>query len=77
MTGVRPDAQHEYRDSRPADGRLRATLIPIDRLGDIREGVRRICERFPNEYWVKIDHEAAYPTEFVDGADARPAISAR
>ncbi len=33
--------------------------------GDIREGVGRICERFPNEYWVKLDHEAAYPTEFV------------
>ena len=25
----------------------------------------RICEQFPNEYWVKLDHEAAYPTEFV------------
>jgi len=33
--------------------------------GDIREGVRRICERFLNEYWVKLDHEAAYPAEFV------------
>jgi acyl-CoA dehydrogenase len=33
--------------------------------GDIREGVRRICERFPNEYWLKLDHEAAYPTDFV------------
>src|SRR5262245_59912049 len=32
---------------------------------DIREGVRRICDGFPNEYWVKLDHDAAYPTEFV------------
>jgi acyl-CoA dehydrogenase len=40
--------------------------IPIDaQWGDIREGVRRICERFANDYWVKLDHEAAYPTEFV------------
>jgi acyl-CoA dehydrogenase len=40
--------------------------IPIDLgWGDIREGVRRICERFANDYWVKLDHEAAYPTEFV------------
>ena len=40
--------------------------IPIDPgWSDIREGVRRICDRFPNEYWVKQDHEAAYPTEFV------------
>jgi acyl-CoA dehydrogenase len=43
-----------------------AVSIPIDRgWEDIREGVRRICEQFPNEYWVKLDHEAAYPTEFV------------
>ena len=27
--------------------------------------MRRICERFPNEYWVNFDHDAAYPTEFV------------
>src|SRR5215813_13406226 len=29
------------------------------------EGVRRVCARFPNEYWVRLDHEEAYPTEFV------------
>jgi acyl-CoA dehydrogenase len=40
--------------------------IPIERgWEDIREGVRRICDEFPNEYWVKNDHEAAYPTAFV------------
>jgi acyl-CoA dehydrogenase len=33
--------------------------------GDIRDGVRRVCERFPNEYWVKLDHQDAYPAEFV------------
>src|SRR5262245_66457027 len=33
---------------------------------DIRDGVRRVCERFPNEYWVKLDHAEAYPTEFVE-----------
>jgi len=32
---------------------------------EIRDGVRRVCQRFPNEYWVKLDHEAAYPTDFV------------
>ena len=32
---------------------------------DIRDGVRGVCERFPNDYWVKLDHEAAYPTDFV------------
>jgi alkylation response protein AidB-like acyl-CoA dehydrogenase len=43
-----------------------AITLPLDPgRGDIREGVRRICEGFPNEYWVKLDHESAYPTEFV------------
>ena len=32
---------------------------------EIRDGVRRVCERFPNEYWVKLDHLEAYPTDFV------------
>ena len=41
--------------------------LPLDPgWADIREGVRRICERYPNEYWVKLDHERAYPTEFVN-----------
>jgi acyl-CoA dehydrogenase len=33
--------------------------------GEIREAVRRICERFPGEYWRRLDREMAYPTEFV------------
>jgi acyl-CoA dehydrogenase len=41
--------------------------IPLDPgWGEIREGVRRICDAFPNAYWVKLDHGSAYPTEFVD-----------
>ncbi|MEM8838898.1 MAG: acyl-CoA dehydrogenase family protein, partial [Pseudomonadota bacterium] len=32
---------------------------------DIREAVSKICEQFPNEYWLKLDHEAAYPHDFV------------
>ena len=32
---------------------------------EIRDGVRHVCERFPNEYWVKLDHDDAYPTDFV------------
>src|SRR5262245_53696705 len=43
-----------------------AISLPLDPgWTDIREGVRRICDQFPNEYWVKNDHEAAYLTEFV------------
>ena len=34
--------------------------IPLDPGWDeIREGVKRVCERFPNEYWLKLDHEDA------------------
>jgi acyl-CoA dehydrogenase len=40
--------------------------LPLDPAWtDIREGVRRICDGFPNEYWVKLDHDGVYPTEFV------------
>jgi acyl-CoA dehydrogenase len=42
------------------------TSIPLDPGWDeIREGVRRICEAFPNAYWMKLDHESDYPSEFV------------
>jgi alkylation response protein AidB-like acyl-CoA dehydrogenase len=37
---------------------------------EIREGVRRVCEGFPNEYWVRLDHDAAYPTAFVKALTA-------
>ena len=33
---------------------------------DIREAVRKLCERFPGEYWRRLDAERAYPAEFVD-----------
>jgi len=33
---------------------------------EIRESVRRLCERFPGEYWRKLDAERAYPSEFVN-----------
>ncbi len=32
---------------------------------EIRESVRRLCARFPGEYWRRLDRERAYPTEFV------------
>ena len=32
----------------------------------LREPVRRICERFPGEYWRKLDADSEYPHEFVD-----------
>lgn len=33
---------------------------------DIRDAVRKLCEKFPNEYWRELDREKAYPTEFVN-----------
>jgi len=40
--------------------------MPIEtQWTDIREGVAKVCEAFPNEYWIKLDHASEYPTEFV------------
>lgn len=33
---------------------------------DIREGVSRLCADFPNDYWMELDNEDRYPSEFVD-----------
>ena len=32
---------------------------------EIREEVRKLCARFPGEYWRRLDQERAYPTAFV------------
>src|SRR5689334_3869577 len=32
---------------------------------EIREAVRRICEKFPGAYWRDLEAREAYPTEFV------------
>jgi alkylation response protein AidB-like acyl-CoA dehydrogenase len=37
-----------------------------DNHSDIRASVRALCEKFPGEYWRKVDRERAYPTEFVN-----------
>ncbi len=36
-----------------------------DDHAEIREEVAKLCARFPDEYWRKLDAERAYPTEFV------------
>jgi len=33
---------------------------------EIRDAVRKLCERFPGEYWRKLDADRAYPGEFVN-----------
>jgi acyl-CoA dehydrogenase len=32
---------------------------------EIRQSIRRLCARFPGEYWRALDRERAYPSEFV------------
>jgi acyl-CoA dehydrogenase len=32
---------------------------------EFREGVRKVCERFPDSYWRKLDAAREYPEEFV------------
>src|ERR1700749_498456 len=32
---------------------------------ELRESVRKICERDPGEYWRRLEAEQAYPTEFI------------
>lgn len=49
-----------------SESRAAPLAIPVEpEWQEIREGVRRVCDDFPNDYWVKLDHEAAYPAEFV------------
>jgi acyl-CoA dehydrogenase len=33
---------------------------------EIRDAVRQLCARFPDEYFRKVDAERGYPAEFVD-----------
>ena len=40
-------------------------LTPRDDHAEIREEVRKLCARFPGEYWRKLDEVRGYPTEFV------------
>ena len=42
------------------------TSLPLeDPWGDIREGVRKVCEPFDNAYWNRLDAASEYPTDFV------------
>ncbi|CAN5697239.1 acyl-CoA dehydrogenase family protein [soil metagenome] len=34
-------------------------------LQELRQGVREVCERFPDEYWRDLDAKREYPEEFV------------
>ena len=40
-------------------------LTSADPHAEIREEVRKLCARFPGEYWRELDARRGYPTEFV------------
>ena len=40
-------------------------MAPEENYTEIRDAVRKLCDRFPSEYWRKLDRENEYPTEFV------------
>lgn len=48
---------------------VRATAIDMlgesEDIREIRGAVRRLCEKYPGEYWRGLDREDAYPVEFV------------
>ena len=33
---------------------------------DLREGVKSICKKFPEDYWRKIDRDREYPKNLVN-----------
>ena len=43
---------------------------------DIRDAVARLCEGFPNEYWMELDKKDAYPSEFVSALTASGFLAA-
>ncbi len=41
-------------------------LMTIDLHPEIREEVKKLCAKFPGEYWRKLDQVRGYPTEFIN-----------
>lgn len=37
----------------------------VELLEQIRQGVRTLCARFPDEYWRRLDEQHSYPDEFI------------
>ncbi len=43
---------------------------------DLRQGMRQLCARYPDEYWRELDKNEAYPTEFVQAMTAAGYLAA-
>lgn len=44
---------------------MQQTVEKIEQTNAIREGVRALCKGFDENYWLKLDRNNQYPTEFV------------
>ena len=57
---------------------LRSEAGPSDPEGRqaIRENVRRLCKKFPDEYWRAVDKAEEYPAAFVDALTASGYLAA-
>jgi acyl-CoA dehydrogenase len=43
---------------------------------DLRQGMRQLCARYPDEYWRELDKNEAFPTEFVQAMTAAGYLAA-
>ncbi|UCG23268.1 MAG: acyl-CoA/acyl-ACP dehydrogenase [Chloroflexota bacterium] len=43
---------------------------------DLRQGMRQLCARYPDEYWRELDKSEAYPAEFVQAMTAAGYLAA-
>jgi acyl-CoA dehydrogenase len=43
---------------------------------DLRQGVRQLCARYPDQYWRELDKNEGYPTEFVQAMTAAGYLAA-
>lgn len=41
-------------------------MIDFELLDELRKGVRKVCDKFPNEYWRELEKDDSYPGEFVE-----------
>ena len=41
------------------------SVVQDEEITQIRESVRKLCDRFGGEYWRELDRRSAYPSEFV------------
>src|SRR3954447_343111 len=56
---------NHHRQTTPfRENAMQDTLRP-DPHAEIKDEVRKLCAKFPGEYWRRLDQERGYPTEFV------------